>query len=215
MIPRRLVPLAVAALLPLAAGCRQSPTQKAPAKPAPARRPEPPPRTPPPDRAYDPGTQRMRAEADRLIATIPGASEATRLEIARKLMALGEPATPALMEALHNPDPDTRSLSAFILGFRNDRRTIPELRQATQDPVTYVALEAAAALLKCGDEAGLPRLVDGLEDPDPRLRARSLVVLEEWTHRTMDFHADGSPEDRAAAVARWRAWLASRGAGAR
>ena len=102
------------------------------------------------------------------------------------------------------------SFSAWILGLRGDRRALPALRRTTEDSVAFVALEAAAATVRLGDDAGFERLVGGLEEEDPRLRARSLMVLQARTGSSMDFRADDPAEDRAAAVARWRAWLRSR-----
>jgi HEAT repeat protein len=160
------------------------------------------------DEGWYEGTDRMRSDARSLIQRIHGASETERLEIARRLGALGEPAVPLLLDALAtHPEPDTRSLAAWIVGWRGDRRVLPQLERATHDSVSFVALEAAAAMLRLGDDGGLPRLVQGLEDPDPRLRSKSLIVLEERTGQTMDFRPDDHPQERAAAVGRWRAWL--------
>jgi hypothetical protein len=150
--------------------------------------------------------ERMRA----LAARVPDASPQERLEIGRRISAFGEPATPVLLEMLRDPNPDMRELAAWVLGFRDDRRVLPALVAASSDPVPTVALEAAAARLRLDDPGGIERIVAGLEDPDPRLRSRSALLLQRTTGTTFDFQADASPEERAAAVARWRDWLERR-----
>jgi HEAT repeat protein len=164
-------------------------------------------------RPFYEGTERMQARARELVESIPSAGTEQRYEIAKRLVAMGEPGMPALVGALDAGDADVRGLAAWALGFSNDRRAVPALRRATEDPVPHVALEAAASLLHLGDEAGLARLVDGLDDPDPRLRSRSLMALERRTKRTLDYRPDDPPEERSAAVARWRAWLQTREGG--
>jgi hypothetical protein len=53
--------------------------------------------------------------------------------------------------------------------------------------------------------------VEGLEDPDPRVRARCIGILEHRLGFTLDFLPDDPPSERAAAVQRWRVFLRQRG----
>jgi hypothetical protein len=53
----------------------------------------------------------------------------------------------------------------------------------------------------------LAALVDALEDQDVRLRGRAAVLLRALTGQNLSFDPEGTPEERAAAVARWRGWL--------
>jgi hypothetical protein len=206
---------ALAALLALAASplcaCRTPAATPAPDGAAVEPRPAPDVAA---DRPFYEGSEGLREAVHRRLAQVPGASDARRLELAQQILGVGEPAIPVLLEALSSPHPEVRSLSAWTLGLAGDRRAAPPLRALTSDPVPYVALDAANSLLSLGDDAGLARLVEGLADPDPRLRSRSILALERRTGRTMDFRPDDPPHDRAAAIARWRAWLTSRVAGA-
>jgi HEAT repeat protein len=101
-------------------------------------------------------------------------------------------------------------MAAYTLGFMNDRRAVEPLARAVNDPVADVRYDAAAALLRLGDDRGFAPLIAGLEDADPRLRARSLGNLHAAVGETFGFEADGDPLERSAAVARWRGWLERR-----
>jgi hypothetical protein len=166
------------------------------------------------DRPYCTGgegeTRRLRALVDRLAT----ASAADAIETGKAIVSRGEAAIPLLLEGLRGPEPRLRGASAYLLGVLKDRRTVPALETATADPVPSVRYEAAGALLEMQDPNGLSVLVDGLLDPDARLRAKCLDVLQEKTAQTFGFEADAAPDERAAAVRRWRAWLAAREADA-
>jgi hypothetical protein len=156
------------------------------------------------------GTPEDRRVLEEAVARLATARGEALLDVGRTILARGEAATPFLVDALRSRSDQTRGQAAYLLGARKDRRTIPALLEASKDPVPTVRYEAAGALLELSEPAGLEVLVDGLSDPDPRLRAKCSAVLAEKTGRDFGFEADGTPEDRAAAVARWRAWLASR-----
>jgi hypothetical protein len=55
----------------------------------------------------------------------------------------------------------------------------------------------------------VPVLVDRLEDPDPVIRMAAHEELRRRTGRDFGFVPWASAEDRAAAVRRWRDWLAA------
>lgn len=164
-----------------------------------------------PDRPIDPGSARTQASVREHLAHFEDENALERIAAARSLAALGEAALGPLFEALaSHPGTRTRGMAAYTLGFMDDRRAVEPLVRAVADPVADVRYEAAAALLRLGDDRGLAPLIAGLEDPDPRLRARSLGNLKEAVHETFGFQADGDPLERSAAVARWRGWLQRR-----
>ena len=66
-------------------------------------------------------------------------------------------------------------------------------------------------MVRLGDRRGLDRLIRGLEDPDPRLRAKCIDVLSHTVGQDFGYRPDARPDERAAAVARWRAWAAQVG----
>jgi HEAT repeat protein len=149
----------------------------------------------------------MQANLRARLAEIPGSSGADRIALGRRIVAYGEPAVPVLVEALDDPDAEIRGMAAWMLGFVGDPRAANALARHARDADRLVAYEAASALLRMDDVRGLRPLVGGLEDPDPTVRARCLVVLQERTGETFGFQPDGRPEDRGAAVARWQAFV--------
>jgi HEAT repeat protein len=181
--------------------------------PSGGRRPDP---TPPTvaagegDRPYYAGTEEERRRLEEMAAALATARDEKAVEVGRRILSRGEAAIPVLLDALKGASPAQRGAAAFLLGVAKDRRTLPALVEAVADPVPSVRYEAAGALLELGDARGLDVLVGGLEDADARLRAKCLEVLKEKTGLSFGFEADGPPDERAAAVRRWRAWLAAR-----
>ncbi len=157
-------------------------------------------------RKYNQGTAKQQQAIAELIDQIPAARGAQRIEIGRMIVAFGEPAMPQLVAALGDPSSDTRSTAAWCLGFLGDPRAADALYTATRDCDKFVRLEAASSLLKIRDTRGLDVIVSGLDDGDPRVRAKCIGLLEQMTGETFDFRADLGPTDRQAAVARWRSW---------
>jgi HEAT repeat protein len=153
--------------------------------------------------------ERIRALIDRLAA----ARGEEALDVGREILAVGEPALPSLVAALESPEARLRGHAAYLLGFWKDRRTLPAIARASADPDPLVRYEAAAARLELSDPGGFPILVAGLEDPDARLRAKCADVLSEKTGQRLGFEPAGPPDERAAAIRRWRAWLELRASG--
>lgn len=203
----RLCTLLAAVLLSLGGAACQSPARSAKAA-AP---------TPPEtaaergDRAFYAGTDRQRELIAEQIARFSSPKALERLEAARRLGALGEPAVGALVAALReHPQPGTRAMSAYTLGFLTDRRAVEPLAAALKDGDPDVRMESAAALTRLGDDRGAALLIRALEDADPRLRLHAIGVLADAVGDRFGYEVDGDPLERAAAVARWRGWLARR-----
>ncbi len=168
------------------------------------------------DRPYRAGTAAEREELRALVGRL-GAVRAQELldadGLGTQILAHGETAIPALLEAVASPEPRKRAPAAYLLGVLKDRRTLPTLAALAEgDPVAAVRYEAAAALLLMLDPRGFPPLVAGLSDPDVRLRHTCIDVLAETTHERWGFEADGSPDEREAAIRRWNAWLEQKAA---
>lgn len=157
-------------------------------------------------RKYNQGTAKQQQAIKELIDSIPSTEGAARIEVGRLIVAFGEPAMPQLIEALSHPNSVTRSTAAWCLGFLGDPRAADALCAATQDCDKFVRLEAASSLLKLQDVRGLDVIVRGLDDGDPRVRAKCIGLLQQLTGETFDYRADDPPSDRAAAVSRWRQW---------
>jgi hypothetical protein len=78
----------------------------------------------------------------------------------------------------------------------------------SEDPANRISATIEAA--DTGDREVLPLLVDQLDDPDADVRMYAILSLRKLTGQTLGYRFYADPADRAAAVARWRAWLADR-----
>lgn len=163
------------------------------------------------DRPYYLGNEQVQQDVRDLFARVDGATPAQWTETSRKLAAYGERAVPQLVQNLGSDKPPVALMSAYVLGMVKDPRSLAALQDATLSSDRMLRYEAATAMVRMGDRRGLPALIDGLEDPDPLVRARSILVLQERTSEMRGYKADDRPEERAAAVARWRDWLARTG----
>lgn len=163
------------------------------------------------DREFFKGTLAAQQDIRDLFARVEGAAPHQWAEIARKLVAYGEPAVPQMMANLESFQVDVAVMAAYCLGMIQDPRALDALNNALASPHTRLRHESATAMLRMGDPRALPTMIDALEHPDPLVRARAILVLKDRTGGTMGYVADGKPEDRAAAVARWRAWHARGG----
>ena len=163
------------------------------------------------DRPYYLGNEQVQQDVRDLFARVPDSSPSQWTEISRKLTAYGERAVPQLIANLQSEVPRAALMSAYVLGMVKDPRSLAALQKATLSRNRLLRFEAATAMVRMGDRRGLPTLILGLEDRDPLVRARCILVLHERTGETMEYKADDAPDERAAAVARWRAWLVRTG----
>lgn len=99
-----------------------------------------------------------------LLAALDDSDLLTRIYAAWALGAIGDPrAAAGLVPLLEDEEADLRKVAAFALGSLRDwgaaaARAGPALRAALNDPVEDVAWNAALALARRGDAAGLPLL---------------------------------------------------------
>jgi len=164
------------------------------------------------DRPFDEGSKATRDRVAEALARLPVVDGPAFAEAVRTLVGAGDPAIPPLLRTLTEGDPRARARAAYVLGFFHDRRTLPALAAAAAtDADATVRSDAGASLLEMGDDRGFPPLVDALDDVDARRRVRAIDALAAAAGGTrLGYEADGPPEERIAAVARWRAFLARR-----
>jgi len=107
----------------------------------------------------------------------------TRIYAAWGLGALQDArAVPALLPLLDSDEADLRKIGAYALGALHAPQAIGRLRELLNDPVEDVAWNAALALARQQDAAGLPTLarmldrayLDGVRRPDEAGRPRPL-----------------------------------------
>lgn len=98
------------------------------------------------------------------------------------------------------------SLSILLIsGCRTGVRDFAELN----DPAPFVRARAAGLDESVSDAQAIPALIEHLEDVDPVVRLSSHEALRQRTGQDFGFLPYGTPEERTAAVARWRSWWAS------
>jgi HEAT repeat protein len=129
---------------------------------------------------------------DPLLAALGDTDLLTRLYAAWALGEIGDPrAAEGLIPLLEDEEADLRKVGAFALGALRDWgaagvRAAPALRGALHDPVEDVAWNAALALARRGDHAGLPllrRMLDrgylaGVQRPDENGISRRLTETQ-------------------------------------
>jgi HEAT repeat protein len=133
-----------------------------------------------------------------------GTTLITNLE---RLVAYGEPAVPICVEGLKSDDAMTRMGCAYVLGRIGDTRTVAELETTLGDPVDYVRYEAASQLGNMGSKAGYSVLVEGLENEKVEYRYKCFEALRDLSGHTFGYVHNAPDEERAEAVAKWKAWL--------
>lgn len=156
----------------------------------------------------------LRQQIDDRVERLPWTHGIERVELIRWFALVGEPAYPALLELATDPRPDVAGAALAALGATGDSRLVQSLRELSW---SYrlpkgVQLERARALVRLGDWTEMPALIDGLEDEELMTRALCSKTLSDLTHERFDYDPRASAEERAAAVARWRAWWTERSA---
>ena len=149
----------------------------------------------------------VQSEVDRRINELRFLHGNELLQSMTRLVALGEAASDQIRSAAKGDDWLTRASLAWVMGASADRRYIPDLRGMLADSDAGVRYEAASALVELGDTAGFALLVEGLGDSDVRNRYKCFETLKRATGQDFGYQHDASPENRGAAVARWRGWL--------
>lgn len=196
-------------VLPLTA-CASSPRGAALSRATGAGAPE----APEPDRPLAEGSPQVQARVAEAIVRLCGDDPDGVSQGLSELRGSGEPAVAALVVALRDPSPRVRARAAFALGTLGDRRAVEPLAAlAAADADATVRCDAGASLLDLNDPRGFAPLVDALDDADPRRRVRAIDALAAATGGArLGYAFDGPADERADAVARWRAFLAQRAA---
>jgi HEAT repeat protein len=131
-------------------------------------------------KTLDPETQLfIRPEYERLFESLNDAATTShrRQFIVDRLVAIGEPTIPGLLEAMRSSDTQTREVAASGLA-RLGARSVPGLIDALQAAAPEVRLAAVATLREIGDERAVPHLIAALRDEDGRVRSLAAGALE-------------------------------------
>lgn len=142
-----------------------------------------------------------------------------RAAVARAFYGLGwksEEAKQVLLADLATQDVELRLQAQWALGrVSADPEVVDRLfANMERDPNLLFRDKSACALandqIHLDPQARLAmmrRVVERLESSDPETRSLAVRILQAWTGQAKGFLPGAPPEHRAAAVARWRAWL--------
>jgi hypothetical protein len=148
-----------------------------------------------------------------LLGTLPLCEgESLRSALRRALAVTATPADATLLrEQLGSGDPQVRMLAIGTLeqalGAQADRDALALL----DDPAEIVQAAAARALANHGRREALPHLVRLLEAEELLARVEAARTLRAATGQHFGYTVYDAPAPRAAAVAKWKQWLAEHG----
>ncbi|MBI2842052.1 MAG: HEAT repeat domain-containing protein [Armatimonadetes bacterium] len=103
----------------------------------------------------------------------------TRIDVENRLIALGKPAVPTLIQACSDADQHVRTLAAYCLGFLNDRSAVSALKRISgSDSYAPARLMAVEALGRLGARNAI-KVVEAAakSDPSPHVRAAAEWAL--------------------------------------
>lgn len=107
----------------------------------------------------------------------------------KKLAEIGEPAVPALINALRNKDQLVRCGAIEALGNIADSGAIPVLIDVLKDDNEYVRSNAVEALGKIEDSRAVPVLITSLKDKHGEVRRRAAYALGKFAEKRHDVSA--------------------------
>jgi hypothetical protein len=122
-----------------------------------------------------------KATIDELVAKLAGKSGRARENVRQRLVAIGKPAVPALIEALKQRDKLIRWEAAKTLGEIRDPKAAPALVKGLRDRVFEIRWLAAEGLIAIGHEALVPLLNELIKYPEyPWLQQGAHHVLSHF-----------------------------------
>lgn len=124
----------------------------------------------------------------------------------------GESDVPLLRKELKASDPQARLAALLALSSVVGEGSTTDAFPLLADASETVQLAAARVLASHGRRESLPALIGLLESPASDIRAQASRLLVAATGKEIIFRTFAPAPQRAAAVAEWKAWLASEGA---
>lgn len=159
----------------------------------------------PDDRKADPETSKL---TDELIQAPAAQQEPliTKLKDGK-----GTPYTDALASAIPQLSGSTKTKARDALAERLARMKATTLRDKMQDEAAEVRRAAAVACYMKEEKSLTPELIGLLEDKDPGVARAAQAALKEMTKQDFGPSTGASAEERAKAVAAWKAWWEKKG----
>ena len=163
---------------------------------------------------FEEASPALKSEIDRLVKDLEYQHGAELLRSNQRLVYIGEPAIPTLLEALRSRDAKTKANATYVLGEIRDRRVVPYLEPLVENEDGSVRYEAAASLLVLGDwNVSVPVLFQGMRDPDRWNRFKAFSVLKNAFRQDFGYDWQAPEPAREEAVKRFEEWWAKGGGG--
>ncbi len=158
------------------------------------------------------GSPRLDLQIEDQVKRLPWSHGQERVELIHWFASVGEPAYATLLELCLDIRPDVAAGAIAALGATGDSRLVGPMHALEWSPgmQAQVKYERARAYLRLGDWSEIDVLVGGLESEELWTRAWCSQALEQVTHQRHGFDPGASAQERAAAVGKWRDWMAAR-----
>ncbi|MCX5770091.1 MAG: HEAT repeat domain-containing protein [Candidatus Hydrogenedentes bacterium] len=159
-------------------------------------------------RSLDALTERQAQEAIPIfqLATADESARVRTAALSGLYRVGGEKAVPFLTRALKDDDPTVRHRAVTCLACLGTQDVAPKLLGLMKDTDASVRRAVISSLRTLKSATAVPRLIEALDDEDAQVREAAHKTLKELSHRNIMFNPQGSPEERAKAKARWKAW---------
>lgn len=145
---------------------------------------------------------------ERLVSLDPSERESALRSV---VMEVPDQAGPLLLHMTRTDE--APRVRAYCVSQLAALRRYEELAEVLKLPDGPLRLSAAFALGDAGIYAGIPILIEALRLSDVEIRTVAIQKLTEYTGgQHFGYRAQGSPEDRERAVARWNQWWNENGA---
>ncbi len=160
-----------------------------------------------------PAYAQVQQEVATIIAAVRTDSGPALLSNLHRLVAYDLFAVEQLCELASDSNPRLRSNALYVLSQIVDAAhpiRMAEINDVLHDGLAdadaVVRFEAATGLAARGDWSVLPRLIDGLENPDSGIRFRCNEQLVVTTSRNFGYSTDAPEGDRQRVIEQWRRW---------
>jgi hypothetical protein len=110
-----------------------------------------------------------------------------------RIVSLGQPVVPIMLELLAAPDLTTRYAAVYVLSRLATEADIPELVKGLDDPDMSNRTTIAATLLWLGDDSGLPILQDALQSDQMLAFSHPPELLADYAQRVLDESGPEAP----------------------
>ena len=159
----------------------------------------------------------LQGIVDELIRVVPLCDqEHLRFAIRQAIQASASKADSALLKSsLDSENHQIRLAAIASIGKVEKENAGPVLLPFLQDKNEQIQLATARALANVGNRKSLSSLIKLCGSTNPNIRSISSLTLRQLTDESFGFIAYSKPDDRKAALEKWKTWLADKGSTAK